>query len=101
MNCPNCGKEVITPIKEWDLSPKVHVKLYECCGESFREYVKTEQTNLHELYKRRKNLGKRLRDLNQKIGELESGLKIKRYVSSPRLSETSEGPWIWSRKRKN
>ena len=39
MKCPNCGKNVTTPIKEWDLSPKVRVKLYECCGKKFREYV--------------------------------------------------------------
>jgi hypothetical protein len=38
MDCPGCGKEA-TPIKEWDLSPKVHVKLYECCGKKFREYI--------------------------------------------------------------
>jgi len=40
MKCPECGKEVKTPKKEWDLSPKVHVKLYECCGKKFREYIK-------------------------------------------------------------
>jgi len=40
MKCPECGKEITTPIKEWDLSPKVHVKLYECCGKKFREYIK-------------------------------------------------------------
>ncbi|MCW4020163.1 MAG: hypothetical protein NWF14_02905 [Candidatus Bathyarchaeota archaeon] len=39
MKCPNCGNEVATPLKEWDLSPKVHVKLYECCGKKFREYI--------------------------------------------------------------
>ena len=39
MECPGCGREVATPIKEWDLSPKVHVKLYECCGKKFREYI--------------------------------------------------------------
>jgi NAD-dependent SIR2 family protein deacetylase len=40
MKCPECGKEVKKPIKEWELSPKVHVKLYECCGKKFREYVR-------------------------------------------------------------
>jgi hypothetical protein len=35
----DCGKETKSPIKEWDLS-KIHVKLYECCGKKFREYVK-------------------------------------------------------------
>jgi hypothetical protein len=40
MKCPECGKEVNIPVKEWDLSPKVHVKLYSCCGKKFREYVK-------------------------------------------------------------
>jgi hypothetical protein len=39
MKCPNCGMEVATPKKEWDLSPKVHVKLYEHCDKTFREYV--------------------------------------------------------------
>ena len=39
MKCPNCEREVATPVKEWDLSPKVHVKMYECCGKKFREYV--------------------------------------------------------------
>jgi hypothetical protein len=39
MKCPSCGTEVTTPKKEWDLSPKVHVNLYECCGKTFREYV--------------------------------------------------------------
>jgi len=39
MKCPNCGREVTQPVKEWDLSPKVHVKMYECCGKKFREYV--------------------------------------------------------------
>ena len=38
--CPVCGENVRRPIKEWDLSPKVHVKLYECCGKKFREYMK-------------------------------------------------------------
>ena len=40
MKCPNCGKDVTIPIKEWDLSPKVRVKLYDCCGKKFREYVR-------------------------------------------------------------
>jgi hypothetical protein len=40
MKCPECGKEEKTPIKEWDLSPKVHVKMYEHCGKKFREYIK-------------------------------------------------------------
>jgi len=39
MKCPNCKKEV-KAIKEWDLSPKLHVKLYDCCGKKFREYIK-------------------------------------------------------------
>lgn len=38
MKCPDCGANVTRPIKEWDLSPKVHVKLYEHCGKKFREY---------------------------------------------------------------
>lgn len=38
--CPKCGAEVTRPIKEWDLSPKVHVKLYQHCGNKFREYVR-------------------------------------------------------------
>jgi len=37
--CPTCGKEVETPIKEWDMG-KIHVKQYECCGKKFREYIK-------------------------------------------------------------
>jgi len=43
MKCPHCGKNVVKPIKEWDLpkvNPKVHIKLYECCGKKFREYIK-------------------------------------------------------------
>ncbi|MDH5770144.1 MAG: chorismate-binding protein [Candidatus Bathyarchaeota archaeon] len=40
--CPKCGAEVTKPLKEWDLSPKLHVILYECahCGKKFRGYVK-------------------------------------------------------------
>ena len=38
--CPNCGAEVTTPIKEWDVSPKLHVKMYEHCGKKFRKYGK-------------------------------------------------------------
>lgn len=37
---PVCGKNVKTPIKEWDLSPQIYVKMYECCGKKFREYMK-------------------------------------------------------------
>lgn len=40
MKCPICGKELTDPIKEWDLSTKVRVKLYECCGKKVREYVR-------------------------------------------------------------
>jgi hypothetical protein len=40
MKCPECGKDIKTPVKEWDLSPKVHVKMYEHCGKKFREYTK-------------------------------------------------------------
>ena len=40
MKCPECGKTLTKPVKEWDLSPKVHVKMYEHCGKKFREYVK-------------------------------------------------------------
>jgi hypothetical protein len=40
MKCPDCGMDVKKPIKEWDLSPKVHVKLYEHCGKKFREYIR-------------------------------------------------------------
>jgi len=41
--CPSCGKEVETPIKEWDLGGfwvGLHVKMYECCGKKFREYIR-------------------------------------------------------------
>lgn len=38
--CPNCGAEVAMPSKEWDVSPKLHVKQYECCGKKFRTYGK-------------------------------------------------------------
>ncbi|MEM2969884.1 MAG: hypothetical protein QXR63_02995 [Candidatus Bathyarchaeia archaeon] len=40
MKCPDCGKELKKPVKEWDLSPKVHVKLYDCCGKKVREYIR-------------------------------------------------------------
>jgi len=39
VKCPECGKEAKKPIKEWNLG-KVRVKMYECCGKKFREYVK-------------------------------------------------------------
>jgi hypothetical protein len=39
--CPTCGKETKNSIKEWNMS-KIHVKLYECCGKKFREYVKDD-----------------------------------------------------------
>jgi hypothetical protein len=42
MNCPTCGRNVTAVVKEWDLSPKVHVKQYECCGKKFREYKRIE-----------------------------------------------------------
>jgi len=38
--CPKCGKDVEKPLKEWDVNPRLHVKLYECCGKKFRQYVK-------------------------------------------------------------
>ena len=38
--CPCCGADVATPSKEWDVSSKLHVKQYECCGKKFREYGK-------------------------------------------------------------
>ena len=38
--CPKCGAEVTTPVKEWDVNPKLHVKLYKHCGKTFREYGK-------------------------------------------------------------
>jgi len=38
--CPKCGAKVTTPIKEWDVGPKLHVKLYQHCGKKFREYGK-------------------------------------------------------------
>ncbi len=38
--CPECGKEVEKPIKEWNLGSRTRVKQYECCGKKFREYVK-------------------------------------------------------------
>ncbi len=37
--CPVCGTDVKTPIKEWNMG-RVHVKMYEHCGNKFREYVK-------------------------------------------------------------
>jgi len=37
--CSECGGEA-TLVKEWDVGPKLHVKLYECCGKKFREYGK-------------------------------------------------------------
>ena len=40
VKCPDCGAEVATLIKEWDVSPKLHVKLYECCGKKFRVHEK-------------------------------------------------------------
>jgi lysyl-tRNA synthetase class I len=40
MKCPTCGQVLTKPVKEWDLSPKVHVKMYEHCGKKVREYVK-------------------------------------------------------------
>ena len=40
MKCPVCGMNVSKPVKEWDLSPKVHVQMYEHCGKKFREYVR-------------------------------------------------------------
>jgi len=39
MKCPVCGQEA-NLVKEWDLGPKVHIKLYEHCGKKFREYIK-------------------------------------------------------------
>ena len=38
--CPKCGRDVAKPVKEWDLGPKLHVKLYQHCGKKFREYIK-------------------------------------------------------------
>jgi len=38
--CPSCGANVATPVKEWDVGPKLHVKMYEHCGKKFREYGK-------------------------------------------------------------
>jgi hypothetical protein len=40
--CPTCGKEIQTPIKEWDMGKnrKTHVKQYACCGKKFCEYGK-------------------------------------------------------------
>jgi hypothetical protein len=40
VKCPCCGADVASPNKEWDVSPKLHVKQYECCGKKFREYGK-------------------------------------------------------------
>ena len=39
--CPACGKEVETPIKEWDMgkNKKIHVKQYECCGKTRARYL--------------------------------------------------------------
>ena len=39
--CPECGEEVDNPIKEWDVSSKLHVRLYEHCGKKFRKYGKS------------------------------------------------------------
>jgi hypothetical protein len=37
--CSECGGEAKL-VKEWDVGPKLHVKLFECCGKKFREYGK-------------------------------------------------------------
>ena len=37
--CSECGEEA-TLVKEWDVGPALHVKMYECCGKKFREYGK-------------------------------------------------------------
>ena len=37
--CADCGGEA-NLVKEWDVGPKLHVKLFECCGKKFREYGK-------------------------------------------------------------
>jgi hypothetical protein len=37
--CSECGEEAKL-VKEWDVGPKLHVKLFECCGKKFREYGK-------------------------------------------------------------
>jgi hypothetical protein len=48
VKCPICGKEVTTPIKEWDLNPNLRVELYECCGKRFRQIVcAAEEVRLH------------------------------------------------------
>jgi len=39
VKCPECNKEAMKLVKEWDLSPKVHIKMYECCGKKIREYI--------------------------------------------------------------
>jgi len=38
--CPSCGRVVATPVKEWDVGQKLHIKMYKCCGKTFREYIK-------------------------------------------------------------
>jgi len=38
--CPVCGANIAAPTKEWDLSSKLHVEMYECCGKRFRKFVK-------------------------------------------------------------
>lgn len=38
--CPSCGAEVGSPVKEWDVGPKLHIKMYKHCGKTFREYIK-------------------------------------------------------------
>jgi len=40
MKCPECEKEIKNHVKEWDLGPKLHVKLYEYYGKKFQEYTK-------------------------------------------------------------
>ena len=40
MKCPVCGTQVEKPVREWDLSSKVHIKMYEHCGKKFREYIR-------------------------------------------------------------
>ncbi|HJX23574.1 MAG TPA: hypothetical protein VJ574_04085 [Candidatus Bathyarchaeia archaeon] len=39
MKCPKCGTEVAKPKKEWDMG-KLHIKLYEHCGKTFRDVSK-------------------------------------------------------------
>jgi hypothetical protein len=52
MKWQNCGKEISTLIKEWNLSPKVHAKLYDCARASILCMHARMRSLLHETKKR-------------------------------------------------